>query len=170
MIFNDTVNQTALIVQIQEARETLEELLTLLQSAPVERDRFVSHFYQARREYRGTCETAGKSGKQIERCVMLTFQIARSMGFKGDFRQWEHLLGWEIENRRGVNLESSETLLPVAPVLGIRRSVAPGFCGAIFLDPQSKKAPNCRGSDEKDLLRFTRKNGKRCAEKTTASC
>jgi hypothetical protein len=33
-----------------------------------------------------------KSGKQIERCVISTFQIAESMGFKGDFRQWEDLL------------------------------------------------------------------------------
>jgi hypothetical protein len=31
------------------------------------------------------------SGKQIERCVISTFQIAES-GFKGDFRQCEHLL------------------------------------------------------------------------------
>jgi hypothetical protein len=36
--------------------------------------------------------SAGKSGKQIERCVISTFQIAESMGFKGEFRQWEELL------------------------------------------------------------------------------
>jgi hypothetical protein len=35
---------------------------------------------------------AGKSGNQIERCVISTFQIAQSMGFKGEFRQWEELL------------------------------------------------------------------------------
>jgi hypothetical protein len=35
---------------------------------------------------------AGKSGKQIERSVISTFQVAKSMGFKGEFRQWEHLL------------------------------------------------------------------------------
>ena len=40
----------------------------------------------------GACETAGKSGKQIERCVISTIQVAESMGFKGDFRQWEGLL------------------------------------------------------------------------------
>jgi hypothetical protein len=51
---------------------------------------FPSH--QSRREYRRTCETAGKSGIQIERCVIPTFQIAASMGFKGEFRQWEDLL------------------------------------------------------------------------------
>ena len=84
------MNRAALIDQIQQARETLEKLLVLL--APVERDRFVSHLYQSRREYRRTCETAGKSGKQIERCVIATFQIAQSMGFKGEFREWEHLL------------------------------------------------------------------------------
>ena len=86
------MNRAALIDQIQQARETLEKLLALLHSAPVERDRFVSHLYQSRREYRRTCETAGKSGKQIERCVIASFQVAESMGFKGDFRQWEDLL------------------------------------------------------------------------------
>jgi hypothetical protein len=74
------------------SRVSLEKLLALLQSAPVWRDRFVSHLYQARREYRRTCETAGKSGKQIERCVIASFQVAESMGFEGEFRQWEHLL------------------------------------------------------------------------------
>ena len=76
---------------VQEARETLERLLTLLQSAPLERDCFVSHLYQARREYRRTCEAAGKSGKQIERCVISSFRVAESLSFHGDFRQWEDL-------------------------------------------------------------------------------
>ena len=83
------MNQANLIDQIQEATKTLEKLLTLLQSAPVERDRFVSHLYHSRREYRRACETAGKSGKQIERCVISSFKVAESMGFKGDYRQWE---------------------------------------------------------------------------------
>ena len=74
----------------QAARvKELEKLLTLLQSIPVGRDQFVSHLYQSRREFRRSCEIAGKSGKQIERCVISTFQIAESMGFKGDFRQSE---------------------------------------------------------------------------------
>jgi hypothetical protein len=85
-------NRATLIDQIQQATETLEKLLASLQSAPVERDRFVSHLYQSRKEYRRACETAGKSEKQIERCVIASFRIAESMGFKGDFRQWEDLL------------------------------------------------------------------------------
>ena len=40
----------------------------------------------------GECETAGKSDKQIERCLISTFQVAESMGFKGELRQWEGLL------------------------------------------------------------------------------
>jgi hypothetical protein len=91
-MFHDTVNRAARIEQIQEARKTLEKLLTLLQSAPVERDRFVSHLYQSRRAYRRACETAGKFGKQIERCLISTFQVAGSIGFKGQFRRWEDLL------------------------------------------------------------------------------
>ena len=98
MIFHDTVNRTALIEQIQETRKTLEKLLTLLLSAPVERDRFVSHLYQSRREYRRTCETAGKSGKQIERCVISTFQVAESMGFKASFGSGSTFCGLAISH------------------------------------------------------------------------
>ena len=45
-----------------------------------------------RREHRRRCETARKSGKQIEKCVIASFRVAESIGFKGEFRQWEHLL------------------------------------------------------------------------------
>jgi hypothetical protein len=45
-----------------------------------------------RREYRLACEHAGKSGKPIERRLISTFRVAESMGFKGDYRQWEELL------------------------------------------------------------------------------
>ena len=69
-----------------------EKLRVLLQIMLAERDRFAAHLYQSRREYRTASETAGKSGKRIERCVISTFQIAQSLGFRGDFRQWEHLL------------------------------------------------------------------------------
>jgi hypothetical protein len=67
------MDRMTLIERIEEARQILEKLLILLQSAPLERDRFVSHLYQSRREHRRTCETAVKSGKQIERCVFSTF-------------------------------------------------------------------------------------------------
>ena len=86
------MNRAALIDQIRQAKETLEKLLSLLQPTPIERDRFVSRHYQSRREYRRTCETAGKSGKEIERSVIASFRVAESMGFKGEFRQWQELL------------------------------------------------------------------------------
>ena len=41
---------------------------------------------QARRKYRQTCETAGKSGG------ISTFQIAENTGFKGNVCQWEQFL------------------------------------------------------------------------------
>ena len=70
--------------------QSILEKTTLLQSTPLESDRFVAPLSVSK--YRRTCKTAGKSGKQIERCVISTFRIAESMGFKGDSRQWEHLL------------------------------------------------------------------------------
>jgi hypothetical protein len=51
------MNRAALIEQIQEAPATLEKLLTLLQST------------------------------RVERCVISSFQVAESMGFRGEFRQ-----------------------------------------------------------------------------------
>jgi hypothetical protein len=57
-----------------------------------EQDKFAAHLYRSRREYRLVCQRAGKGGKQIERCVISTFQVAESLGFKGEFRHWEHLL------------------------------------------------------------------------------
>ena len=50
------MNRAALIERIEEARTVLESLLILIQSAPPERDRFVSHLYQSRRECRQTCD------------------------------------------------------------------------------------------------------------------
>ena len=37
---------------------------------------------RSRRKYGSACQRAGKSSKQIERCVISTFQVAESMGFK----------------------------------------------------------------------------------------
>ncbi len=31
----------------------------------------------------------GSPAKQIERCVISSFRVAESMGFKGEFRSWE---------------------------------------------------------------------------------
>jgi hypothetical protein len=71
-------------------QQNVERLLAQLQAS--EHDKFAAHLYRSRREYRLVCQHAGKSGKQIERCVISTFQIAEGMGFKGEFRQSEHVL------------------------------------------------------------------------------
>ena len=84
------MHRQAVIEQLQQTRETLDKLLAMLESS--EHDKFVAHLYQARREYRHVSERAGKGGKAIERSVISTFQIAQSLGFKGELRQWEHLL------------------------------------------------------------------------------
>jgi hypothetical protein len=38
------------------------------------------------------CERPIKGNKAIEREVIASYQIAQGMGFRGDFRQWEHLM------------------------------------------------------------------------------
>ena len=84
------MHRETLIAKLTEVRQTVEQLLGQLQAS--EHDRFAAHLYRSRREYRSACQHAGKSGKQIERCVISTFQVAESIGFKGDFRQWQELL------------------------------------------------------------------------------
>jgi hypothetical protein len=84
------MHRETFIAKLTEVQQTVEQLLAQLQAS--EHDRFAAHLYRSRREYRSTCERAGKSGKQIERCIISSFQVAESMGFHGDFRQWEHLL------------------------------------------------------------------------------
>ena len=44
------------------------------------------------KQYRLVCDRPNKGNKAIEREVIATYQVAQSLGFKGDFRAWEHLL------------------------------------------------------------------------------
>ena len=67
------MNRAAFINQIQQARETLGKLMTLLQSTPVERDRFVSHLYQG--------EAIGGPAKQPE-SLASRLSVASSRLFK----------------------------------------------------------------------------------------
>ena len=60
-------------------------------------DSYVSEPYSAPRntaKYRGIVEGAKprSPASKIERCVIASFQIAESIGFKGDFRKWKELL------------------------------------------------------------------------------
>jgi hypothetical protein len=84
------MNRAAFIEKLTEIQRTVERLLAQLQAS--EHDAFAAHLYQSRREYRLACDHSGKSGKQIERCLISTFKVAESIGFKGEFRQWEELL------------------------------------------------------------------------------
>jgi hypothetical protein len=84
------MNRAAVIEQLKATQETLSKLLALLESS--EADKFVAHLYQARNQYRIICGRPNKGNKAIEHDVISSFQIAQSLGFKGDFRAWEHLL------------------------------------------------------------------------------
>jgi hypothetical protein len=75
---------------VKQAREILDKLLSLLQAS--EADKFAAHLYHSRRQYRHTCERPNKGNKAIEREVISSYQVAQSLGFKGDYRAWEHLL------------------------------------------------------------------------------
>lgn len=84
------MNRTAVIEQLKQTQEMLAKLLSLLEAG--EADKFAAHLYQSRRQYRRTSERPNKGNKAIERTVVSTYQVAQSLGFKGNFRAWEHLL------------------------------------------------------------------------------
>ena len=84
------MHRETFVAKLSEIQQTVEYLLAQLQAN--EHDAFAAHLYRSRREYGSVCERAGKSGKQIERCLISSFQVAESIGFKGDLRQWEELL------------------------------------------------------------------------------
>ena len=79
------MNRATFIEKLTEMQHTVEQLLKQLQAN--EADRFVAHLYQARRQYRRVSERPNKGTKAIEREFISSFQVAQSLGFKGDFRQ-----------------------------------------------------------------------------------
>jgi hypothetical protein len=89
-VISRLMHRETFIAKLSEIRQTVDQLLTQLQLS--EHDKFAAHLYRSRREFRSVCDRSGKSGKPIERCVISTFRVAESLGFKGDYRQWEHLL------------------------------------------------------------------------------
>ena len=80
------MNRAAFIEKLTQVQQTVEQLLSELQAS--EHDKFAAHLYRSRREYGSVCQRAGKGGKQIERCVISTFQVAESLGFKGELHDW----------------------------------------------------------------------------------
>ena len=84
------MHRETFIAKLTEIQQNVEQLLAQVQAS--EHDAFAAHLYRSRRDFRFACERAGKSGKAIERCVISTFRVAESLGFKGDVREWEELL------------------------------------------------------------------------------
>ena len=84
------MNRTAMIEQLKQTQEMIAKLLSLFDAG--EADKFAAHLYQSRRQYRLVCERPNKGNKAIERELISSYQVAQSLGFKGDFRAWEHLL------------------------------------------------------------------------------
>ena len=89
-VISRLVHRETFIAKLSEIRKNVDFLLSQLQAS--EHDAFAAHLYRSRKEFRFACERAGKSGKAIERCVIATFRVAESLGFKGELRQWEDLL------------------------------------------------------------------------------
>ena len=84
------MNRATFIEKLTEVQRTMGELLAQLQAT--EQDKFAAHLYHSRRQYRLVCNRPNKGNKTIERAVLSSYQIARGLGFRADFRAWEHLL------------------------------------------------------------------------------
>ena len=58
---------------------------------------------QSRRENRLVCDRPNRGNKAIEREVISSYQVAQGLGFRGDFRAWEHSLRIHAECAIGGN-------------------------------------------------------------------
>ena len=70
------------IAKFTEIQQNVEQLLAQLQAS--EHDKFAAHLY------RSACQRAGKSGKQIKRCVIASTTLRKSMPRKAN-RRWQEL-------------------------------------------------------------------------------
>jgi hypothetical protein len=68
------MNRETSIAKLTEIQKNAGHLLSQLQAS--EHDKFAAYLYRSRRQHRSVCQRAGKSGKQIERSVISTFQVA----------------------------------------------------------------------------------------------
>ena len=59
------MHRQTFIAKLTDVQQTVEQLLAELQAS--EHDKFATHLYRSRREFRSTCDRVGKSGKPIER-------------------------------------------------------------------------------------------------------
>jgi hypothetical protein len=87
---NMIVNRATFIEKLTEIQHTVAQMLAELQAS--EAKKLVMHLYQARKQFRLVCERPNKGNTAIEREIISSYQVAQSLGFKGDFRAWEHLL------------------------------------------------------------------------------
>jgi hypothetical protein len=74
------------------ATERVDDFATEVSAARAQPDPFASLYFAARKSYRRACDTANKSGKNIERVLISTYRKAMDLGFKGSIRDWEALL------------------------------------------------------------------------------
>ena len=74
------MHRETFIAKLTDVQQTVEQLLAELQAS--EHDKFAAHLYRSRREFRSTCDRAGKSGKPIERCVISTFRLPEASASK----------------------------------------------------------------------------------------
>jgi hypothetical protein len=90
------MNRAALIEKLTEVQKIVRHLLAHLQAS--EHDKFAAHLYQSRREYRAAGELPGKGSKNIERCIISTFQSPRAWASGATFANGSTCCGLAIDN------------------------------------------------------------------------
>ncbi len=71
--------------------DAMREVNAAIEEMRREHDPLAVHIFVSRRNYRNVHDT--KSGKRSETAARLSWQSACDLGFRGDLREWERLLG-----------------------------------------------------------------------------
>src|SRR5262245_16408375 len=80
---NMIINCVTFIDELTEVQQTVAQLLAQLRAS--EAKKLIIHLYQARKQYRLVCERPNKGNTAIQREIISSYQVAQSLGFKGDF-------------------------------------------------------------------------------------
>ena len=86
------MNRATLIERIEEARLILEKLLTLLRSAPVERDRFLPTSISPEESIGEHAKLPESRARKSSGTSSQASGSPKAWDSKGEFRQWQDLL------------------------------------------------------------------------------
>ena len=88
---NEHMQPNRLHNALQKLTEAILEVENEVAAMKADHDPLASHIFLSRRQYRNAHDTKG--GKRRETAARLSYNEACALGFRGNFDEWEQLMG-----------------------------------------------------------------------------